>query len=122
MPRLMPLRAPIRITPAGRCQLDGSVVEVITHPTRRTEVRCPGCERRRAGLCLDCDARISGRRWRCPVHQRAAKRAYWRVYKSRHVSRAQHAANMRAWYQRHRDQEVLRMRQWRAQRRQAKAA
>lgn len=119
MPRLTPLRAPIRVTPAGRCKLDGFLVEVVTHPTRRTELRCPGCERRRAGLCLDCDTRVTGRRYRCPVHQRAAQRAHWRRYKSRHVSREEHAARMRKWYQRHREEEIARLRRWRANRKAA---
>lgn len=60
MPRLVPR--------SGHCELDGFALDITIGGYGQTVVTCPGCERRRAHLCMECGRPVAGKAWRCPAH------------------------------------------------------
>lgn len=82
---------------AGRC---GGAIETYIDAAGRTRVRCGFCERRKAGICRDCNAPVYGavgKALRCERHATEARRAAIRRSEERH--REQRLEKSRAYYQ-----------------------
>lgn len=98
-------RCPRRAGP-GVC---GGILETfIESGTGRTRVRCPLCERRRRGVCRDCNAPVYGmvgRAIRCERHAEEARRQAIRASEARHHD--ERIAKSRAYY---RNNEAVRQR------------
>lgn len=76
-------RCPRRAGP-GVCR---GVLETYIDDKARTRVRCPFCERRRAGVCRDCSAPVYGaigRAMRCAKHAHDAQHRSMRASEERH--------------------------------------
>lgn len=75
---------------AGRTEC-GGILETIVLRDGRTALRCPRCERLRAGICLECPAKVYGRvGWarRCRFHFMRAclyQSAKWRANNHKRV-------------------------------------
>jgi hypothetical protein len=61
-----------RVTRVGHwfCPLDGFELEANINRIGEVVTKCVGCERRRAGRCMDCGIAVANRAWRCPLHRR----------------------------------------------------
>lgn len=83
---------------SARCEIDGFPIEVAIGEYGRTVSRCPGCERRRAGRCMDCGAPVRGRSWRCEAHR--AERGKWHMRMAERRHRKERRAAERKRYRR----------------------
>lgn len=82
----------------GTCA--GLLETYIEAGTGRTRVRCPLCDRRRRGICRDCNAPVYGalnKAIRCEVHAAAAKLLQQRASEEKH--RDVRLEKSRAYYQ-----------------------
>jgi len=74
---------------------------------------CDRCERRKRGLCLDCNAPVTGKRSiRCARHKAEAKRMYVRRHHRRHLERVRKQA--REYQRRVKEKATAYKRLWRA--------
>ena len=67
----------------GRC---GGLLETITDGQGRTSLRCPLCERKRAGICRECGLPVAGQRGkalRCEHHMKVEHDRAWRRHRER---------------------------------------
>lgn len=69
---------------SARCEIDGFPIEVAIGDYGQTLSRCPGCERRRAGRCMDCGQPVRGKSWRCEAHKDARRKHHLRLAEIRH--------------------------------------
>lgn len=53
-----------------RCEIDGFPLRIELGSYGQTLTFCDGCDRRRAGQCMNCGAPVQGRSWRCEFHKR----------------------------------------------------
>lgn len=93
----------------------GGVLETVVLRTGRTAVVCPRCERCRAGLCLDCAARVNGqpgKARRCAYHQRLAINVAMAKYRANNRALVNRRAKLAA--RRHAQRNADYKRLWRA--------
>lgn len=95
----------------GRC---GGVLRYETNGRGGMVVSCDRCERRRAGICRDCNARVVGtvgRADRCALHRRLAMQGYAATHYRRNRDEKRRAA--RAYTRRNRKALLAYKREWR---------
>lgn len=83
---------------SGKC---GGIIETYIDTQGRTRVRCPLCERRKRGICRDCNAPVYGavgKALRCGKHAHEARRRQMRASEERH--REKRLEKNRAYYHR----------------------